>query len=341
MSNNSIQVTFLELIKNKIDANTNLVDDLAEKLNVSRDSAYRRLRGETPLTFDEIGILGNAYEISIDQLLNIDSTQVTFYNRNISNEDLDFTEYNKSVLTNLTTLNQFKLKELIFTSRDLPPFHYYQFPELTKFKMFFWQKSIVNNPEFRKQKYVGDLISKELMGITTSIWEKYMIIPSKEIWSDETINKTLWQLDYYFEAGFVKKNIAIKILEEFREMVLHIKAEAAQGKKYFYKRPDTGIENSFELYYNEISSNENTIFFIMDDVKVVYITYNALNTLHTTDKEFCEKIYKHVTNVVQKGTLISSTSEKLRNKIFGKMENRIKNLMDKLIEEKDPNKESL
>ena len=50
----NIQTDFLNQMRNKLPGNASFADELAELLNVSRDSAYRRIRGETVLSLDEV-----------------------------------------------------------------------------------------------------------------------------------------------------------------------------------------------------------------------------------------------------------------------------------------------
>jgi DNA-binding XRE family transcriptional regulator len=48
------QILFLEKIQDVLSPNTTLAAELCEKLNCSADSAYRRIRGETLLSIDEL-----------------------------------------------------------------------------------------------------------------------------------------------------------------------------------------------------------------------------------------------------------------------------------------------
>ena len=48
------QLEFLNRFKDLIPSGTSIVFELSELLDISTDSMYRRLRGETSLTFDEI-----------------------------------------------------------------------------------------------------------------------------------------------------------------------------------------------------------------------------------------------------------------------------------------------
>ncbi|MDH4296849.1 MAG: hypothetical protein OEV74_11250, partial [Cyclobacteriaceae bacterium] len=56
---NSIQSAFLEQIRKRLRPNVSFADALADALSISRDSAYRRIRGETVLSLDEVKILCN------------------------------------------------------------------------------------------------------------------------------------------------------------------------------------------------------------------------------------------------------------------------------------------
>ena len=49
-----IQTAFFEQIKNSLPSNLSLVDVIADELEISNDSAYRRIRGEKMLSFEEL-----------------------------------------------------------------------------------------------------------------------------------------------------------------------------------------------------------------------------------------------------------------------------------------------
>ncbi len=54
MDKPDVQQIFFQHIKSNLAAHLSLVDEVAELLNISNDSAYRRIRGEKPLSFEEI-----------------------------------------------------------------------------------------------------------------------------------------------------------------------------------------------------------------------------------------------------------------------------------------------
>ena len=61
-----MQEVFIKHLKQVVPANVSLVDDIADLLKISNDSAYRRLRNETELSLDETYKICKHYKISID-----------------------------------------------------------------------------------------------------------------------------------------------------------------------------------------------------------------------------------------------------------------------------------
>jgi len=60
---------------------------------------------------------------------------------------------------------------------------------------------------------------------------------------------------------------------------------------------------------------------------MVYINHSVLNIITTKDPAFSEYTYHHFQNIMRKSTLISNTGEKVRNRYFNllreKVESRI------------------
>ena len=84
--NSSIQEYLFRRIKEKLPVEASLADVVAEMLHVSNDSAYRRIRGETPLILEEAQILCEAFSLSLDQTLNNKENTVSFTAFNLNNE---------------------------------------------------------------------------------------------------------------------------------------------------------------------------------------------------------------------------------------------------------------
>ena len=70
---NALQIQFLNRIKELIPDSNSFTDEIADVLDISSDSVYRRLRGETLLSINEIYDLCTHYNISFDLFTAMDS----------------------------------------------------------------------------------------------------------------------------------------------------------------------------------------------------------------------------------------------------------------------------
>lgn len=317
VSTESIQTRLLEQIRDRLPEHITLADELAELLNISRDSAYRRIRGETVLSLDEAKKLYDRYGVSIDELFSSNSSMALFYHRALTTEySLD--QWLNSVSRNLEVMERLedKNKEMVFAAKDIPIFHYFRIPGLSAFKMFFWLKSIVKDPKFAQKLYQPDAVPRELVALGERVWNLYAAIPTIEIWTDEAINDTLKQIAFFHECGYFADLKDAKVLcGQLIQLLATIKEEAAEGK--------TVDGNTFKLYENEILIADNTVLARMGSKRAVYINYNSLNLLTTFQESFCLKTETYLDNLVKNSILISATAAKERNKFFSKMIERI------------------
>lgn len=324
MFNQSIQTSFLEQVKKKLPANTSFADELAETLNISRDSAYRRIRGDTVLSLDEAKILCNQYSVSLDSLMGVNSDIIPFKHLVVNYSPKTFEQWLQTMLNNLELINNFSgEKTLLYSAKDVPVFHYFNYPHLSAFKMFFWMKSVLNYNDLQSEKFKKEIVPLEYIAIGHKIWETYNKVPSVELWSDETSHVALKQLEFYYESGFFKSaDDALVILSEYEKMLSDIRDHAAAGKK--------SGGGSFMLYKNEILIADNTIMFRMDSKRGVYISHNITELLHTTDESFCSKSESFIVNLQNRSVLISTTGEKERNKFFNRMQEKIDGVRKKI-----------
>lgn len=320
----NIQSVFLEQVKKRIAPNLSLADEMAEVLNISRDSAYRRIRGETVLSLDEVRILCNQYGVSVDSIISNSGEMVSFHYRMVDAQNFTFDKWLKSILTNLEMLLPYPDKQLIYFAKDIPVFYYFNSPLIGPFKMFFWMNSVLRNENYRGVKFSPELVSKALITLGEKIWKRYTETPKIEIWSDETLNVTLRQIEFYHECGFfADPKYALQLCDEYSLIVKEIRGWAAVGYK---EKPDF----KFNLYKNDLLIADNTIFFRMGDKRVTFIPYNTMNILTTTHEAFCKQTEDYLLNLTTKSILISTTGEKDRNKFFNLMEDKIQQLKARL-----------
>jgi hypothetical protein len=304
--------------------NISLAEEVADHLGISTDSSYRRIRGEKAISIEEIQKLCSIYKISLDQLLSIDSNSTVFYGKWIDAQNFDFGKYLDDMLIQLQIINKAEVKKMYYEAKDLPPFHHFQFPLLTRFKYFFWMKTILSYPEFNKMKFEECEIENKLYKTGIEIVNCYNKIPSIEIWGEDTINSTIQQIRFYNESGIFKKEESVQeLFIQLEELVNHFEKQAENGKKFMKDKNEESGENNFQLFYNEVFMGHNSILTEMDKSYHVFINHGVLNYMITHDKNFCDYTKKTFENTMSKSSLISSVNEKDRKRFFGKLRQKI------------------
>ncbi len=317
MESNDLQQLFFKHIKSLLPANRSFVDEVADLLNISNDSAYRRIRGEKAITLEEIQKLCNHYHVSIDQIMNINSNSIVFHGNNVEAGNFDFEKYLQDMLNILKTINSAGRKMMIYEAKDMPIFYHFFFPELASFKFFFWMKTVLSYPEYAKMKFEDNELEPFLQKTGSEIIKNYCQIPSTEIWVVESISTTIRQIEYYTESGIILKRETIALLyEQLEKVVEHIKEQAEYGEKFLMGAKPTGKPDNYKLYYNEVFLGHNSIILEADNMQTVVINHGVLNYMRTSDKKFYDYTLKQLENTMKKSLLISSVSEKERNRFF-------------------------
>jgi hypothetical protein len=318
-------------IKEMLPQHVSMVDAVSDILHVSSDSAYRRIRGETPLVLEEAKELCDHFHLSLDQLLNLKSGFTLFQTERLHYKNYTFESYLAGILEQLKQVNNFIRKEIIYLTKDIPMFHNFSKDPLFAFRYFFWMKSILRHPDYENKRFTMDCLTPEIRKLGADIIQAYNTIPSTEIWNTECVNSIIFQVEYYKEAGFFTSKSDVKsIYDAAEETIWHLKDQAEYGCKFLPGENPLLKKNNFKFFYNRVTLGDNTILAITDSFKTVFLNYDVMNYMITRDEKFCNDTYEELQILMRRSTLISTTSEKQRNIFFnslaGKIHDRKRNL---------------
>lgn len=330
----SAQTIFMQRIKAALPANISLVDELADLLEVSNDSAYRRIRGETALSIEEIAAICKHFKISFDSFINSSNDQfVNFFYHPLTNGSESFKVYLQNIKNSLEAVLKFPpdQQQIIFAAEDIPVFHHFAYPELTAFKIFYWNKSILNASGFEDKKFDVIHVDKSLLELARDIYDLYSRIPSIEIWSDDTVNSTIKQIEFYWDSGaFHNKKDALLICEEVKLMFTRICKQAELNVKLNVHSKPASSENNYSLYHSDVMIGNNCVLAKMGDIKEAYISYHTFNSMATRNMIYCNETDLWLKNLIRKSSLISGVAEKLRYRYFKIIDDILKKLINKI-----------
>ncbi len=325
MASYQAQDFLFQRIKELLPSHISLVDAVAETLHVSSDSAYRRIRGETPLVLEEARNLCTHFHISLDQILQVSSDSTLFHITRIHNQNYSFDTYLQGLLQQLKLIESFTHKEIIFLTKDLHIFANMVSRPFFAFRYFFWNKSIVQHPDFVTRAFDPGCLTESVIALSEEMTKTYKRIPSTEIWNTEAVNSIIFQVEYYKEAGYFSSASDIKtVYEAVLETLYHLQEEVENGTKFFPGENPSLKKPNLRFFYNRIVLGDNAIVVLTDATKTVYLNYDVLNYMVTRDEKFCNDTYREMENLIRRSTQISETSEKQRNIFFNILAAKIK-----------------
>lgn len=315
-----IQKQLFASIKEKLAPDLSFVHEVSEVLEISYDSAYRRIRGEKELLMGELLKLSSKYSVSLDTLFGLHPDNVVFNCHSIEPGGINIRQWLQRILADIKKIKSAPHRDIIYAAKDPPVFHYFQFPEVGAFKVFFWEKTLFRFPEYAEKKFSLAEYSREIQEAGEQILAHSCKIPTSEIWNEDTFNIILRQIEYYWIAGMFKEKDDIWILcDKLEQWIRHIQKQAELGFKFLYGSEPEGIPDSFKFYENEVVVNDNTILVDMDPVKLCYLTFNVMSLLVTTDQVFTQRVHDYLQGLMSKSTLISKVADKERNRFFNRL----------------------
>lgn len=328
MANKTIQKTLVDQIRRKLKGEEKLVDVIAKTLKISKDASYRRINAKVELSISEINKLQNTFNISLNNFQSHTKNEVLFHYRPLSKINFNFENYLINLRSGLKEIKSLDNPKVYVSVNETPLFQLFNFPHLTRFKFFFWAKSYLKIPEYENMKFKREKIDKRVLQIGIEAHNIYNSIPSIELYCPETLRGLLRQIQYYFETEtFEDSNYVLEILDNFSDLVRHIKHQAKIGHKFvFGNTPNSAYNSRLDIFLNDTYLPDNTYYVEYEQGAMTYFTHNIMNFIMTENPYYCIDTKMILDRLIDNSSLISVTGTKERDIYFSSLEQSISNL---------------
>ncbi|WP_421750971.1 helix-turn-helix domain-containing protein [Croceimicrobium sp.] len=309
----TLQMLFVDRLQELIPPGQSLAPVLSEALDISMDSAYRRINGKTTFSLEEALILARQYNLSLDGL-----TDPTQQNAHFSFQDLQpsfssFSEYLDLLLNNLNRLAAAPDARLYYSCLDIPIFFNLGSPQIAAFKMFYWMHSILEVEELQTKIFEPELIPDYFIEKGKLIYDTYCKIPSIELWTTNTLNSTLRQIEYYNNAGHIRSpEVNEALFADLQIMLDRLNTMAEKGTKVIDRVPTDKERDNYKLYESDIELTGNGALAMVGEHRLSFIGHLTFHTLTSDHPALNQKTLLWYERLVRKANLISSVSAKYR-----------------------------
>lgn len=320
-----IQEKLLNELANKLGSKRKVAKAIIDTLDISQDSCYRRTRCETLFTIDEIQKICLQFDISFDVLVGApNKNQIFFTKRDLSEFDYDFKKYLEDVLEEFQKLKDLSDIKLTIASQDLPLFKLFNFPQLTRFKFYFWSQNIVHKKDKIGEKFKFENLSNEVWNLAHMIHVAYASVESEEILNPSSLQGLIREIEtQYFNDGFDQKETAIKLLNSVQKLAQNMEDECIQEKKNIVGVEVAADTKNYRCYLNRAYIPDNTVLVEAKGYSNVFLTHNVLNFLSTNNQKYIEDTKLTITGFKRNSDRISGSNEEIRTRFFENLRKKI------------------
>lgn len=285
---------------------------LAEALEISYDAAHRRTSLKSKMSFDEAVAVAVYYKLSLDELIgNVAGNFVAVEKTSAIVNEAGLCQYLQTSYQMLRQVVKSKEYSLWYSAKDIPLFYLLHNNLLGRFKLFVWLKLL-------DTKYAPITFSKFSPSLSTvqaglQLADFYRGVRSCEIWNTTTINSTLKQIHFYYEAGDITTETALELCEELSKFLKKIAMQVHP-------------ESEFTLYYNELLLMNNNVLISDGQQQSLFVPKSMLSYFKTTDRATCKEAVDYFAKQVNHSKLLNTAGAKERHKFFAKMEQKVNSL---------------
>lgn len=323
-----LQTGFFKLIKERLPAHMSLVHEIAQLLNISSDSAYRRIRGEKTLRFDEIQLLVSHFKISLDQFFQLPSDTYFFFGDLLEKNKLDIRKTFKSLNEYLSIVLHSYKKEITGCFNDIPFLYSCNFLPLAAFQCYLLEKKLMNGSEAAETKFrvsgYGTLLGQEL----DKMADAYSLIPSREIWNAGFMDHTLNQMEYCIAKGLFASDSDLNAVRDSMASLIDL-LETQSLKKFKTISPKKISEKDEAeclMYINYDLPLSDMVMVESDDLRIVGLQHNIINYAFTSDDYFVKYTRNSIERVINASIRLDTLSPTAHQHFFNTLR---KTLYDK------------
>ena len=315
-----IQAKLFELIKQSLREDESMGLVVSDVLSLSTDAVYRRIRQETLMTIEELRKLCIHFDISFDSLMEMKAGSAVFSYLNLKEGQFTVEKYLEGILNGLSRLKSAKDATIYLSVNNVHFFQALNFPQIIRFRLFFWAKTHLMLPEFKTNRFAHEKISNEAFYMGREILSAYNRIPTTEIVDEEMMHGFLKQVLYYLESNlFEDPSYALFLADRVVMLNDHYMAQAEVGKKFIFGNEQPSAGNELKVYLTGTVNTDSTILYETSKASGVYLTHNIMNYLHTMDEEYVTDSKRILQRQIENSSPLSEVNAKQRIQYFRSM----------------------
>lgn len=294
--------------------NVNLAAELAAILKVSTDSIYRRFRGETALLYTDLVRIQQKMNLKQAVLFPVDTIEEVNFTLARPAYGNDIQPFLQEIADQMSLAQRREQLHVSLTSDDLPFFMHFLTPGLLQFKLNVFSNSPMDPNGHAEEP------SQEMQQLFSTILLRWLEADSDEVWGHAPLDSTLKQIEYSVANGLISKKYAESLHKEINTLIDVINEWSSSGRK----NAGPILGGNIKLYRSDLNVGEMNLILRFGEEVSVYKSNYGYGYLRTEHPKFCAETQEWITEMENKGTLISNSGEKFRVQYIQELRNSLR-----------------
>jgi len=298
----------VECVLKNIPKNKKPVTYFVNVLNISRESAYRRIRGDIPFTVEELIKLATCLDFSIDTIYEQEKQNQGFFD--ISKAEKNITDFFLIMLMKYSELHEkisnSKESGVTMAFNTLPPPFYTDFSNLFKFEYYKW---IHQDMDTYQRKLFSEIVLSDAV-ITFQRTMKGNVLHGNDVILILDANIFL-NLIKEIQCFYQRRLLTGEELLTLKNDVLHLINQyerIAQSGKY-------GL-SKVQLYLSSLYVNSNTVCYNHDNIVEPIFWIFTINQVIIQNAGFISLQSKWLNSLRRQSVLITQSNEIMQAEFF-------------------------
>ena len=291
-----------------IPKNYKQVNYLVNTLKISRESAYRRIRGAIPFTVEELVTLAINLDFSIDTIYDNEKHNHSFHDLSQiqNNTDDFFVLMLKKFNELIENMRVAKKREAIMAFNTFPPLLYINYPALFKFMYYKWLNQ--NNDSCQSRLFSETVLPEEAI-----LFQKKMkgnIIPCEKVVIILDVNvflNLIKEIQYYYNRKLLTNDEIILLREDILRLIEEFERIVQSG---------TYESANIQIYLSSLCINFNSIYYSYDENVEPLFWIFTINPVIIKNAKIISMQLKWINMLKRQSALITQSNEIMQAEFF-------------------------
>ncbi|MFZ1381024.1 MAG: helix-turn-helix domain-containing protein [Saprospiraceae bacterium] len=306
--------------------------ELEELLSISSNSAYKKMNGISPLSLEEIFIITQKYQLSVDEFFYSRTSPIPFFSDAIRKMPEHPRDYMLNLTKYMSQLSQSAEMTYITLAGEVPIFHFMPFKELFAFKLYAWNFTNWSVKEFEKKFELKKFLSDEqLQSTINKCAHTFYHFSGIEIWNIRMLDFTVDQIKYFIQLqAFQTKDHAKTVTNQLFDLLDHLENICISGTKRFETKEELN-KSSVKIYMDEIMHSNEIIYVNTNTMDHIFTSIDSPNFIRTSDRRYANYIKEWLMKSISHSSQISGEGMKERTIMIEKMRTKLQRAHDEIL----------